>query len=253
VFFDLDETLITDIAATQAALRATAAVASQRGLGSETLARAVESQAQYAWKRSPYYDYFQDIGISAGECLWGRFIGEDPRLRPIRAWAPEYQLGCWTTALEGMGAHDEILAATLAERFRWERRARHSWLFPETRAVLETLAPLYRLALITNGAPDIQRDKLVGSGLEGFFSCALVSGEVGAGKPSPTIFIQALEALGCAPADAVMIGDNPARDVLGANRAGIRAIWIRRENEPLTPDARPDAVISSLTELAALL
>ena len=50
-----------------------------------------------------------------------------------------------------------------------------------------------------------------------------------------------------------MVGDNPARDILGANRAGIRAIWIRRENQPLTPGAQPDATIASLSELPALL
>ncbi len=253
VLFDLDETLIADAKATQAALRATAAFAAPRGLDPETLARAVWLHACDAWSHSPFLDYFQRYGVSAGECLWGRFIGEDPRLRPISVWAAQYQLDCWATALGEHEVSDDILAATLAGRYRVERRARHDWLFAETRATLDALHPRYPLALITNGAPDIQRDKLTGSGLAMYFPVVQVSIEAGYGKPDPVIFARALEALGVAPEDAVMVGDDPASDVLGANRAGIRAIWIRRGNQPLTPGAQPDATIANLSELSMLL
>lgn len=253
IIFDLDETLIRDDDATQAALRATAALAEPRGAQAETLAQAAFLRAMDGWRRAPGRDYFASIGISAGECLWGRFIGEDERLRPIARWAVDYQLETWRLALADNGLTDEVLAATLAERFRVERRARRDWLFAETRAVLDQLRGAYPLALLTNGASDIQRDKLAGSGLEGYFSASIVSGEVGVGKPDPSIFAQTLTALEVAPEDAVMVGDNPASDILGANRAGIRAIWIRREARALTHGAQPDATITSLTELAALL
>jgi phosphoserine phosphatase len=253
VLFDLDETLVADSAATRDALRATAAFAIPHSLDAETLARAAWLRANDAWARSPFQAYFEAFHISAGECLWGRFIGEDPRLRPINAWAAQYQLDCWAAALGDLGVHDEILAATLAERFRVERRARHDLLFPETRATLDAIHALYPLALVTNGAPDIQRDKLAGSGLERYFPVVQVSVEAGVAKPDPAIFIRALDALGVAPEHAVMVGDNPARDILGANHAGIRAIWIRRDNQPLSPGAQPDATIASLSELLALL
>lgn len=254
VLFDLDETLLADNAATQEALRATAAFgAARRQLDAETLARAAWLRAVDGWERSPYQDYFQTFGISAGECLWGRFIGEDPRLRPIARWAIDYQLATWDQALADLGARDDILAATLAERFRMEKRARHTWLFPEARAALDRLRETYFLALITNGAPDIQRDKLAGSGLESYFPVVAVSVEAGVAKPDPAIFAQVLTALEVAPGDAVMVGDNPARDILGANRAGVRAIWIRREGQALHEDARPDATIATLEELPALL
>lgn len=256
VLFDLDETLLADGAATQDALRATAALASARGArgsDAETLARAAWLRATDGWERSPHQDYFQEFGISAGECLWGRFIGEDPRLRPIARWAIDYQLDTWERALADLGVRDEVLAATLAERFRREKRARHNWLFPEARRVLDELRGVYPLALITNGAPDIQRDKLAGSGLEPYFPVVAVSVEAGVAKPNPAIFAQTLEALEVAPGDALMVGDNPARDILGANRAGVRAVWIRREGQPLTHGAVPDATITTLDDLAALL
>lgn len=254
VLFDLDETLLADNAATQDALRATAALATPRhGLAVETLVRATWLRANDGWEQSPHQDYFQEFGISAGECLWGRFIGEDPRLRPIARWAITYQLETWQQALADLGVDDETLAATLTERFRMEKRARHTWLYPEARRVLDRLRGAYALALITNGAPDIQRDKLAGCGLEPYFAVVTVSGEAGVGKPNPAIFAQTLAALEVAPEEAVMVGDNSARDILGANRASVRAVWIRREGQPLTHGARPDATITTLDDLAALL
>jgi putative hydrolase of the HAD superfamily len=253
VLFDLDETLVSDGAATQAALRATAALAAKYGPDAETLARAAWLHALDGWEHSPQRDYFDTFGVSAGECLWGRFIGEDPRLRPIARWAITYQLDTWQRALADLGVQNDLLAATLTERFRVERRARHNWLFPEARAVLDHLRGVHQLALITNGAPDIQRDKLAGSGLEDYFSVIAVSGEAGIAKPDPAIFTQTLAALDVAPRDAVMVGDSPASDILGANRADVRAVWIRREGQPLSHGAAPDATIATLADLAALL
>ncbi|MFI5278430.1 MAG: HAD family hydrolase, partial [Ktedonobacterales bacterium] len=232
---------------------ATAALAAARGADAETLTRAVWLRAQDGYRASPHQGDFAEIGVSAGECLWGRFIGEDARLRPIARWAIDYQLEMWERALADCGLRDDILAATLAERLRMERRARHDWLFPEVMATLDRLRPQYTLALITNGAPDIQRDKLAHSGMEPYFPVVAVSGEVGVAKPDPAIFAQTLAALEVAPGEAVMVGDSPAADILGANRAGVRAIWIRREGQPLTAGARADATIASLEELAALL
>ena len=81
----------------------------------------------------------------------------------------------------------------------------------------------------------------------------MVSCEAGVAKPDPEIFARTLEALEVAPAAVVMVGDNLATDMLGANRAGVRAIWIRRAGQPLTADVRPDATITTLDDLAALL
>ena len=48
-----------------------------------------------------------------------------------------------------------------------------------------------------------------------------------AGKPSPAPFVKALEMLGAAPRQAVMIGDTTHTDILGANRAGIASILVK--------------------------
>lgn len=49
-------------------------------------------------------------------------------------------------------------------------------------------------------------------------------------KPSRTMFLQALEKFEVEPKDAVMIGDQLFTDVLGANRTGIEAIWVKQSS-----------------------
>jgi 4-nitrophenyl phosphatase len=46
------------------------------------------------------------------------------------------------------------------------------------------------------------------------------------GKPHPTLFLRACEALAVRPEDAVMIGDNPDTDVAGAAPLGLRCILV---------------------------
>jgi ribonucleotide monophosphatase NagD (HAD superfamily) len=47
------------------------------------------------------------------------------------------------------------------------------------------------------------------------------------GKPAPKFFHAAVEALGCRPAEALMIGDDALADVEGALNAGLQA-WLVR-------------------------
>lgn len=54
--------------------------------------------------------------------------------------------------------------------------------------------------------------------------CVVDSGAVGIEKPDPRIFDYALDALGMAPEGMWYVGDTPAFDVVGANRAGLRPI-----------------------------
>ncbi len=274
LIFDMDETLLDDDADTQATLLATSAWACERlaQLGqsnprvtAEALARATFARAEARWARSPAAEYTKRIGINAGEGLWGRFTGDDPGLRTLAGWAPGYQQGVWTEGLAGLGvgvAPAHALAPELAERFRIERPARQT-LFSDVVEVLGALRVQrenYALALITNGAPDVQRTKVTRSGLAPYFDAIVISGELGVGKPDPRIFAHTLAALGADiadPSQAVMTGDSLGRDIAGARRSGIRAIWMRRhpdaQRPPASAEETPDATIGSLRELAGVL
>ncbi len=65
---------------------------------------------------------------------------------------------------------------------------------------------------------------LASLGLAPLFDTVVLASDVGATKPDPAIFHQALEQLGVAHRDGVMVGDDPEQDLAGARKAGLRAI-----------------------------
>ena len=68
------------------------------------------------------------------------------------------------------------------------------------------------------------------------------------GKPEPAMFTAILEASGMPAAEAVVVGDNPDADVVGASRAGVASILVltgvadAAMAEGLAGDRRPTAV-----------
>lgn len=71
------------------------------------------------------------------------------------------------------------------------------------------------------------------------------------GKPESLMFEMALDGV-ADDLQTVVIGDNPATDVLGAHRAGLTGILVR-DNDPTAASARdfrqPDATVSTLADL----
>jgi putative hydrolase of the HAD superfamily len=65
---------------------------------------------------------------------------------------------------------------------------------------------------------------LDGLGLSPLLDVVVLPLHVGACKPDPPIFRAALEALDCAPEEAVYVGDRPEEDLAAARRVGMRAI-----------------------------
>lgn len=252
VLFDLDNTLIFEDGATVAAVRAAAArAAKRRGVSPDTVAQALSARADELWRASALFAYGETFGIWWGELLWGRFDGDTQALRAIRAFLPGYRRAVWREALGQVGIRDDALALEMERAYITARRGAEQ-LDPEAAAVLADLARDHRLALVTNGAGDVQREKLSRTPFADAFDAVIVSAEVGAGKPDPRIFQAALDALGVPAADAVMVGDSLARDVAGARAAGIASVWIDRrlwDEENIAPDAR----IERLSDLRAAL
>ena len=251
--FDLDDTLIPDECASEAAFLATCAPVVERyGLDPAAVARSAGACARQLWRAFDHIDYCQSIGISSWEGLWADFTGDVPDLQRLHAWAPDYRREAWTRALAQHGVDDPAFAEHLANRFRRERRQRNT-MFPDAAQLLPDFAQCLPLALVTNGAPDLQHFKIDASGVRPYFRSIVVSGEVGVGKPHPAPMQRALQQLGCDPANAAMVGDNPTSDIAGAQNTGVHAIWLNRDGSPLTGDIHPDLTIASLHELVDLL
>jgi len=240
LLLDLDDTLIPDYAGFLAAVDdCAAALGGPAGMGVVLHAR-----ARVLWGQAPDAAALEMRDMSSWEALWAPFPAG------TEEWADGFRLGAWHEALAEHGVDDRELAERLAKAYREHRHAACR-PYPETVGVLESLRGRMRLVVVTNGTEEHQRAKLDASGLTGHFDAIVTSGAVGASKPDPAIFRTALDAVGCGPDDAAMVGDNPLRDIAGAQHAGLRGVWIDRNGG----DARgvvPDATIRELGELAAL-
>jgi len=253
VLFDLDNTLVMEDEATFAAVRSACAVASRHaGAPTDALFAALPLVAERLWKESPALAYTDRMGIWWGEGLWGEFRGENAELQALHDFVPGFRARVWREALAAVGVSEEALAVEVAETYRTVRRGRQL-VDPEADALLSALARDHRLALVTNGAPDVQREKLAGTTLARYFGAIIVSCEVGFGKPDRRIFETALDRIGAKADETVMLGDSLARDVAGAHAAGIRAVWIDRHLWAGEEGPAPDVRIESLSELPAAL
>ena len=249
ILFDLDDTLVVEVAAAEAAFLATCELAREKhGLDPKALHRTLRKRAREIWHDSPTHPYCRMIGVSSWEGMWGRFQGDDPDLQKLGKWVPNYRREAWTAALADFGVNDPILAGIMAEDFPKERRLRHQ-RFPDVDVCLNALYGKIPLALITNGASDLQREKIIGAGLKSYFDPIVVAGDLRSMKPDPAIFLFTLEKLQLKPQDTMMIGDSAERDVVGAQKLGIYAIWLNRNSAPCPPDIHPDEEIQSLDAL----
>ncbi|MGE0039815.1 MAG: HAD family hydrolase [Vicinamibacterales bacterium] len=119
-----------------------------------------------------------------------------------------------------------------------------------TRRLLADLRSRWKLGLLTNGLPDVQRRKVEALGLQPFFDHVGTPGLPGdGGKPAPEGFLEACRALGALPRRAVFVGDDYLIDVLGARNAGLRTIHYAPGALPARPAGTADAVIARLDEV----
>ncbi len=88
------------------------------------------------------------------------------------------------------------------------------------------------------------------AGLVDSFAVTVSSEEVGRGKPSPDVYLRALEGLGIAPADAVAVEDSAA-GIRAASAAGMRVVAIPNALYPPAAEALAlaDDVLASIAEL----
>ena len=126
-------------------------------------------------------------------------------------------------------------------------------LYPDASRTIEALREAgYRIAIVAN-QPAIRTDELRAVGIDA--EVVAMSEWMGVAKPDPGFFARALELMGSPqPSEVAYVGDRVDNDVLPAQSAGMRAIWIRRgpwgviQRPP--EGTRPALVVGSLDELA---
>jgi HAD superfamily hydrolase (TIGR01549 family) len=141
--------------------------------------------------------------------------------------------------VRGMGGDADRARELAVEMTRAWERSENFDLYDD---VLPTLAQLrahgLKLGLVSNGGREIS-DFVIHHGLD--VDCAVASRAHGWIKPHESIFRAALDLIGVAPTDAVMVGDSVEDDIDGAAALGMRAVLIDRERRyPDAPEALPD-------------
>jgi len=223
LIFDIDDTLV-DFGASQ-----TAALADIR--------------TEHYPQAAP--DSFARIYTEVNHALWadyvrGEIVQEDIRRRRFTETAQ--RLGLPVPDWRAIGdAYEDGLAA-------------HARLFDGALALLESLAPRYRLAAITNGLTRVQLPKARRTGIDRYLDPYLISEQEGVAKPSSEIFRRCLERADITATDALMIGDSWESDGRGAAQAGIDfcLVGANGARTAATPPGLPEPVlrVASVAELA---
>jgi putative hydrolase of the HAD superfamily len=100
--------------------------------------------------------------------------------------------------------------------------------YPDAGPVLGRLRLLgIRSAVVSNWDISL-RDVLADIGLGALLDQVVVSAEVGARKPDPSIVETALRRLRCPAGKALMVGDSPETDIAAAQAAGVRGVLVDR-------------------------
>lgn len=134
-------------------------------------------------------------------------------------------------------------------------------LFPGAKETLQTLHKAgYRIALVADGLEVSFRNIYRQHGLEDCFEVRAISEIVGAEKPSPLMFLSAMEQMQLGEKDKkriVMIGNNLERDIRGANEMGFWSILAgyspRYRMEPECPEEEPDFVAKEPSQIMELV
>ena len=136
------------------------------------------------------------------------------------------------------------------------RRARDSYLvlYPHVNiTLLELLKRGLKLAVVSD-APRLQAwTRLAHLQLHHLFDTIVAFEDTGERKPSPKPFERAIEVLGIAPSEAIMVGDWPERDMVGAAKVGIKTAFARYGDTFGTVHSGADYELNDIYELVAIV
>lgn len=231
VFFDLDATLIDESYIASASIAACAEFAAAHpAFDAAALARA---------NLETWLSYWPEI-----EDPW--ILGEFE--------TSELRLEVWRRTLGRFEVTDEALIAEVAELHHGYEMT-HYGAFEDALSTLESLrAAGVKLAVVTNGASDTQREKLDILGVTPRVDVIVVSAEAGAAKPDAAVFSGVLAEFGVPIERVAHVGDSAFADVGGANAAGITSIWVNRTGKPRAADLpTPDHEITALAEVMGIV
>ncbi len=219
IFFDIDDTLLDDHAATSAGLRTMM----------ERLGHPDFTAARRLW------DIQTDISLNA--FIAGRLTLAEQRRERVRALASQ-------------AGHSHVTDETSDQLYQdYLQSHRAAWqTFSDVNHALNQLAAAgIALGVVTNGIETLQHDKLATLNLAHHFQVVLCADTAGTGKPDPQIFHAACQRINLSPTQCWHVGDQLHADALGALTAGLRPILVDRHG-----NNRDHTDITTIAELGEL-
>lgn len=150
----------------------------------------------------------------------------------------DYAIAATSTAI------DDTTRAALLDAYR-ELDA-YSEVLPVLRALRQGGA---RLAVLSNGDPDLLERAIDSAGLGGLFEHVLSVAAAATFKPDPMVYRLAVEAFDAVP-EAIWFASSNRWDIAGASAFGMKPVWINRTGRPDEyPQMPPVEVMASLEGL----
>lgn len=113
------------------------------------------------------------------------------------------------------------------EEYYWSNFLNKMMIYPEAKDFLENLKrKSIDVCIVTDLTAQIQKRKIINSGLESYINFMVSSEEAGVEKPNPKIFKLALQKLNKDIHEVIMVGDNLIKDIEGASQIGIKSYLI---------------------------
>jgi putative hydrolase of the HAD superfamily len=160
----------------------------------------------------------------------------------LRRYATEY-----TRSLEPEKLlHMPLFIAQLQRGISRKRLA----AFPQTHEMLAQLKTSYQLAVVSDGQTAYGLPELRAVGLAEYFAPIVISGDFGYRKPDTRLFQAALNELRVPAGEAIYVGNDRFRDVLGARQAGMKTIlFCPNGNAGGSPETEPDYLLYNYADL----
>ncbi len=111
----------------------------------------------------------------------------------------------------------------------------------------------YKLAILSNGTPDLLNELVVSNGLKGIFDDIFSVEEVGIFKPDSKVYDLPINRYDIKKNEVLFLSAN-TWDVSGAGNYGYNTVWVNRNNNIFDKlDFEPNKQISNLLELLDLI
>ena len=121
-------------------------------------------------------------------------------------------------------------------------------------SLLETLKKDYLIGILTNGSVENQTAKIQKTNLDDIFrpETIHISAQYNLSKPHPILFQQIITQTKLPPSKITYIGDDPIKDIGGAQQVGMKTVWVSHGREWMEVGFEPDEIIHHILNVGKI-